>query len=378
MSTMKYQSAICATLLSAAAALSWPLEAHPVLDCPLRDQPYSIDSPFLDLLLKPEAKAELLKDMPAALSHIPPMLTSTTPPTFAAIMTLRLMAPRAHLSEETLSAIESELAALPVTAADRAARCARYDDERPNFNLRQRHPRLLVFEKITGFRDSPSVEAADSALHGMAQRNGWSLATTDKGGAMRASILEHFDAVIWNNVSGDVLTLTQRSALRKYVEHGGGFVAFHGSGGDPVYFWDWYADTLIGARFIGHPQSPQFQAARVVVADDPASIARDLAPGWTMTDEWYSFKTSPRLSGAHILATLDESTYSPVGVGNEDLHMGDHPIAWTKCVGDGRAFYTAIGHRPESYSEPHTVRLLEHAISWAVADDRICHDDVGP
>jgi uncharacterized protein len=45
--------------------------------------------------------------------------------------------------------------------------------------------------------------------------------------------------------------------------------------------------------------------------------------------------------------------------------MGDHPIAWTKCIGDGRSFYSAIGHRPETYSEPHNVRLLEHAIVWA-------------
>ena len=45
--------------------------------------------------------------------------------------------------------------------------------------------------------------------------------------------------------------------------------------------------------------------------------------------------------------------------------MGDHPIAWTRCVGDGRSFYSAIGHRPETYSEPHHVQLLEQAIAWA-------------
>jgi type 1 glutamine amidotransferase len=309
------------------------------------------------------------------LAHLPPMMTSTTPPTFASIVTLRMMASFARVPEESLSTAASDLAALPITDADREARCARYDDGRPKFKMPQGHPRLLVFEKITGFRDSPSVAAADAALRDMAQRNGWALVATDKGGAMSASILKKFDAVIWNNVSGDVLTLTERSALQHYVEHGGGFVAFHGAGGDPVYFWDWYADTLIGARFIGHPLSPQFQEARIVVADDPTSIARDLAPGWVMTDEWYSFKSSPRSSGAHVIATLDESTYSPKGMGNQDLRMGDHPIAWTKCIGNGRAFYSAIGHRPETYSEPHNVTLLEHAILWAAgAGNRSCKD----
>ena len=43
-----------------------------------------------------------------------------------------------------------------------------------------------------------------------------------------------------------------------------------------------------------------------------------------------------------------------------------HPIAWTRCVGNGRSFYTAIGHRPESYVEPHSAILLERGIAWAM------------
>ena len=172
-----------------------------------------------------------------------------------------------------------------------------------------------------------------------------------------------------NNVSGDVLTLSERRALREYVEKGGGFVGFHGSGGDPIYFWDWYADTLIGTRFLAHPMNPQFQSAHLVVDDTRSAIVRDLAPGWTMKDEWYSFKTNPRQAGAHVLLTLDETTYSPLfaqpGLPEQDFRMGDHPIAWTRCVGDGRSFYSAIGHRPEVYEDRRNVELLEHAIIWA-------------
>jgi type 1 glutamine amidotransferase len=39
-------------------------------------------------------------------------------------------------------------------------------------------------------------------------------------------------------------------------------------------------------------------------------------------------------------------------------------MAWTKRIGKGKSFYTAIGHRPESYSEPHVVQLIEQAIEW--------------
>ena len=313
------------------------------IDCRCRDRPYSIDSPLLDVLLKPEAKAVVEREAPALLKAGPPMMQNTTPPTFASILTLRVLASFEHMPEDTLSGIAADLGSLPITAADREARCARYDNDRPTLNVPSGHPRLLLFEKITGFKDEPSVQAAGSALRDMAKRNGWALVATDKGGAINEATLQKFEAVIWNNVSGDVLTLSQRSALKRYIERGGGFVAFHGAAGDRAYFWDWYVDTLIGARFIGHPMSPQFQQAQIVV-EDQGVIAGDLAPGWPMTDEWYSFKTSPRHIGAHIIATLDESTYLPLGMDNVDLRMGDHPIAWSQCIGKGRSFYSAIGH----------------------------------
>jgi len=354
---------VCAAVASQ-VGFAAPANALDTIDCPLRDAPYSTDSPLIDVLLKPEAKAAVDSVVPTLLQNLPPQFIGTTPPSFASIITLRIAASFKRIPDDALRPVNDALAKLAVTDADRNARCARYDIEPPRLDIPTGSPRLLLFEKMTGFRDGPSVEAASSALRAMAQRKGWALVVTDKGGAITPSILKKFDAVIWNNVSGDVLTLTQRSAFKSYIEHGGGFVGFHGSGGDPTYFWDWYVDTLLGARFIGHPLAPQFQDARIVV-EGRSPIGRGLAPGWTMNDEWYSFKTSPRSSGAQIIATLDESTYSPKGMGNQDLRMGDHPIAWTHCVGNGRSFYSAIGHRPETYAEPHNVQLLEQAIAWA-------------
>ena len=85
-----------------------------------------------------------------------------------------------------------------------------------------------------------------------------------------------------------------------------------------------------------------------------------------MSDEWYSFTSSPRAAGASVVATLDESSYVPSGIAGQDLRMGaDHPIAWSRCVGDGRSFYSAIGHRPEAYADPRHRKLVEDAIVWA-------------
>lgn len=358
---MRLPSAVAAILTLVAASTA---TARPVTDCPQRDDPFSIDLPLIDLLASPAARAIVDRELPGAFDRAPKMFVSQTVPSFAALLSIRSATMIVTAKPGELARLDRELRALRVTQADKTTRCARYDNDVPWFSPPAGRPRILLFEKINGFRDGPSVAAARAAFLDMAKRNGWVVAVTDKGGAFNAVTLRQFDAVIWNNISGDVLTLSQRRAFRKWLEAGKGFIGVHGSAGDPTYFWDWYADSLIGARFKGHPMWPQFQDAHVVVDDPDHPVVQGLPRQWIMNDEWYSFKASPRASGSHIIATLDESTYKLQGMG-QDLQMGDHPIAWTRCVRSGRIFYSAIGHRPEIYSDPRYVRMLENAIDWA-------------
>lgn len=351
------------------ASLAGPVAAKALVDCPLRDTPYSSSSPLIDILLSPAAKAVVERAAPGVTTRLPPQLMGTTPPSFAAILTLREASGFLRMKAFDLPAIDRELATIPLTVTDKIARCARYDTDPPKLVVSKGRPRVLLFEKINGFRDVPSVDAAHAAFVAMAARKGWALFTTDKGSAFTPAILRRFDAVIWNNISGDVLTLTQRRAFQNYMQNGGGFVGVHGSAGDPVYFWDWYADTLLGARFAGHPMAPQFQTARVKIDDSSHPVAQGLPATWDMNDEWYSFKNNPRASGSRIVATLDETSYKPEGFGGQNLRMGDHPIAWSRCIGRGRMFYSAIGHRPERYADAVYVQMLEQAVSWAGARD---------
>ena len=360
-------------MLVAVASTGVGAEARPVLDCPLRDVSFSTNLPLIDILGSPRAKAVVDSRAPGLLKGLPPAMFGPVAPSFSAIISLRGLAGFKGKQPDSVAFLDAPLAAVPISAADRAARCARYDDERLKVTLPSGRPRILLFEKINGFRDAPSVDAAHAALLSMAQERGWAMLATDKGGAMTTATLSKFDLVIWNNISGDVLTLKQRSAFRKYIENGGGFIGLHGSAGDPITFWDWYVDTLIGARFAGHPIAKHFQNARVVVENASLPLTRGLPSEWVMKDEWYSFTNNPRASGSTILATLDENTYDPSGMRGQNLRMGDHPIAWTRCVGRGRVFYSAIGHLPETYSDPRYKTLLQNAVDWtAMAREQGC------
>ncbi len=362
-------SRVLAAALLCLSGMVAAAEPTPLLDCPLRDAPFSVDSPLVDLLLSPAAAALLEEAIPGMVAKMPPHMSRTEAPTFAAIVSARTLGRMARMPAENLEALNQKLTGLEVSDADRVARCARYDDEVPEFELAGAATRVLVFHKINGFDHGPSVTAATNAVKALGEQLGWDVAVTDKGGAFNPESLSAFDAVIWNNVSGDVLTLSQRKAFEDYVNGGGGFLGIHGSGGDSVHLWDWYVDTLLGARFIGHPMDPQFQVARVEVEKHPEGIGAALVPGWSMSDEWYSFANNPREGGAQVIATLDESTYQPTGRGGQDLRMGeDHPIAWSRCVGEGRALYSAIGHRPEVYHIPENLLLLRDALVWVAGE----------
>ena len=208
---MAIKQAIMGCIAALVSTMAVPAIAKPVTDCPLRDMPFSAATPLIDILLSPAARGVLDKAVPGRFDKLPPQFAGTTPPTFAAILALREAAGFLQIKPDTLATIEAELKALPVTAADKVARCARYDNDMPTFTLPTGRPRLLLFEKINGFRDEPSVNAAHAAFLAMAERKGWAIVTTDKAGAFNPATLRQFDAVIWNNISGDVLTLSQRS-----------------------------------------------------------------------------------------------------------------------------------------------------------------------
>ena len=178
-------------------------------------------------------------------------------------------------------------------------------------------PRLLLFEKINGFKDTPSVNAARAAILAMAERKGWAVAITDKGGVFNPRSLRAFDAVIWNNISGDVLTLSQRRAFQRYLARRRGLRRHARLGGRSGLFLGlvcrWPARRAV--------HGPSDESAIPGSTDRGRSqrirLPHALPQEWRMTDEWYSFRTNPRAAGAKVLLTLDESTYKqpePMGM----------------------------------------------------------------
>ncbi len=232
-------------------------------------------------------------------------------------------------------------------------------------------PAVLVFSKTNGFRHADAIPAGVEALQAAATRRGWSLFHTENGAVFDADLLSRFRAVVWLNASGAPVNDTQREALRSWLESGGGFVGVHAALDDSHASWEWYVRNVSGTRFIGHAMG--LLPATIHVERQDHVACRDLDSNWNRVDEWYSFDRSVRGDpGVEVLASLDESTYEPrlkLLWMDEDLSMGDHPIIWTRRVGNGRAFLSALGHCAESYQEPKYRAVLEGAIEWVIDSD---------
>jgi len=197
----------------------------------------------------------------------------------------------------------------------------------------------LVFSKTTGFRHD-SIPQGIAAIKALGADNGFAVDSTEDAARFTDAELAGYKVVVFLNTTGDILDDRQKAAFERYIRSGGGFVGVH-SASDTEYRWAWYG-RLVGAYFADHPE---IQPAAVHVEDRTHPSTTDLPAAWQRTDEWYNLRSNPR-GAVHVLATLDEVTYSGGKMGS------DHPIAWCQAIDGGRSWYTAMGHTSESYAEP--------------------------
>ncbi len=247
-----------------------------------------------------------------------------------------------------------------------------YERAAPFIEQHMAQPAILLFSKTRSYRHDEGIAGADRYFAEAAGDRSMGLFTTANGAVFNDAQLTRFSLVVFNNVTGDVLSPEQRAAFQRWIEAGGGLIAVHGSGDASHKGWEWYDRELIGPEFIGHPAAPQFQSARLVNLAASHPVMRGLPAQWQHTDEWYSFDHAAKIGDARVLIGIDEDSYSPrndVYGDVADLRMGGgpagHPIAWLRCAGKGRVFYSAMGHSFTAYDAPENRLLLSNVIDWA-------------
>jgi uncharacterized protein len=276
-------------------------------------------------------------------------------------LTLILLLSAALLTAASCNLVHGPTTTTTVTQVSCNAQHASTNSSGSPTTTNQCSRRLLVFSKTGGFRHA-SIKDGKIALQKLAAEQNFSVDFTEDAAAFTDANLAHYDAVVFLLTTGTILDDNQKAAFERYIRAGGGYVGVH-SASDTEYAWSWYGG-LVGAyfdRIHGHSKVVQ---ATIHVIDRTHPSTMMLPMLWVRTDEWYNFASNPR-GKVNVLMTIDEKTYKGGTMG------ADHPIAWYHEYDGGRAWYTALGHTSESYSEPLFLAHLWGGIIYASGGSRV-------
>ncbi len=197
--------------------------------------------------------------------------------------------------------------------------------------------KLLVVTVTKGFRHS-SIPTAEKVLADVGKSSGaftvdYARNEQEIAEKMTPDALKQYDGAIFANTTGD-LPLPDKQAFIDWIKSGKAFIGMHSASdtfpGFPPYI------EMLGGEFQAHP--PGFYKVDCHNQDPRHPATRHLDTTFTVTDEIYLLKNFHRET-VHGLLTLDAHP--------KDKTPGDFPIAWCKEFGNGRVFYTSLGHRED-------------------------------
>ncbi len=229
---------------------------------------------------------------------------------------------------------------------------------------------MLVVAQTKGYEhDSvPDAMAAvyqmghDSKLWEATLRTDTELLTKTDPKARNMKSLDYFDVLVFASTTGELdLTDDQKRDMLSFVKvDGKGFVGIHAAL-DTNYKWPEYGE-MIGGYFNEHPWMT-FNAP-IVVEDQSFPAVRHLPKAFNKRDEIYQPKSWSR-DKVNVLLSLDASK---LDLNNPRVHREDRDfaVAWSKMYGNGRVFYSTLGHTKEAWDDPDIRTMYFEAIKWAM------------
>jgi type 1 glutamine amidotransferase len=248
--------------------------------------------------------------------------------------------------------------------------------------------KILFFSKSSGFEHSviswkkgqPSY--AEKILLDLGAKNGWEFTFSKDGSKFSPEYLAQFDAVFFYT-TGDLctpgtdrqppMTPAGKQALIDYVRSGKGFIATHSASdtfhtdncamNEPARYINHgeQADPyvrLLGGEFIIHGAQ---QVATNTVIDPAFPGFEAVSSSFAFQEEWYSLKDfAPNI---HVLTVID----APHMTGPM-YERPPYPNTWARVEGQGRVWYTAMGHREDVWTNPIFQSILVGGVKWALGD----------
>lgn len=243
--------------------------------------------------------------------------------------------------------------------------------------------KLLVFTRSQTFEHSclkrgknNELSLLERTVTELGQQHGFDVTCTKDGRVFVPEELAKYDAFLFETTGaldkegGDhnpPMPPDGKANLLKAIASGKGFVGchcasdtFHSKGpkweNEPADRIDPYL-KMLGGEFIQHG-AQQKATLRLI---DPHFPGAAHLQHFTILEEWYSLKNfAPDL---HVIQV--QETHGAKGF---EYARPDYPCTWARRQGQGRVFYTSMGHREDVWTNPKFQGLLLGGLSFAFSD----------
>jgi uncharacterized protein len=141
--------------------------------------------------------------------------------------------------------------------------------------------------------------------------------------------------------------------LTAAVKSGVGFAGFHGGAGDSFRECPEY-QFMVGGQWVAHPGNVFTYDIQVTRPDDAVMAG---IGDFAYTSEQYYMHVDP---SNEVLATTTFSGEHAYWINGTVM-----PVVWKRRFGEGRVFYSALGHKAAEFSVPEMRTILTRGINWA-------------
>ena len=165
-------------------------------------------------------------------------------------------------------------------------------------------------------------------------------------------LMESVDLIIQNWTLGNI-TNEQEKGLLKAIRNGAGLAGWHGGIGDSFRNNTEY-QFMVGGQWVAHPGGIIDYSVQITDKNDP--VTKGLSD-FRMHSEQYYMHIDPNVK---VLATTEfTSEYSSW------IDECVIPVVWKKYYGNGRVFYSSLGHVMTDFDVPEAFEIMKRGIRWA-------------
>lgn len=210
---------------------------------------------------------------------------------------------------------------------------------------------------IQGGWDGHEPQLTSKRFGQMLERNGFSVQIWDTLDCLsKPEPLMGLDLIVACWTMG-TLEQEQSQNVSKAVGAGVGLAGCHGGMCDS-FRQDTQWQFMTGGQWVSHPGGDGIEYT-VNICHGSSPITEGLQD-FTVKSEHYYLHIDPAIE---VLATTRFPAVPYYHIANKPVDM---PVAWTKYWGNGRVFYTSLGHHDDVFdAAPNAHTMMERGMLWA-------------